>query len=111
MTTVLGQNDKLAVEIDAAGAAADAAGRRLVAAPPLAPEMPKRTPRLLAFAIIVAILALAGVARLTGAPDFLVVALAATGVACLAVLLRALRAEKRAASIISENAARNRAEI
>jgi PAS domain S-box-containing protein len=111
MTTDLGQNDKLAMEIDAAGAAADAAGRRLVAAPPLAPEMPKRTPRLLAFAIIVAILALAGVAQLTGAPDFLVVALAAAGVACLAVLLRALRAEKRAASIISENAARNRAEI
>jgi PAS domain S-box-containing protein len=111
MTTDLGQNDKLAVEIDAAGAAADAAGRRLVAAPPLAPEMPKRTPRLLAFAVIVAILALAGVAQLTGAPDFLVVALAAAGVACLAVLLRALRAEKRAASIISENAARNRAEI
>jgi PAS domain S-box-containing protein len=111
MTTDLGQNDKLAMEIDAAGAAADAAGRRLVAAPPLAPEMPKRTPRLLAFAVIVAILALAGVAQLTGAPDFLVVALAAAGVACLAVLLRALRAEKRAASIISENAARNRAEI
>ena len=55
--------------------------------------------------------ALAGVARLTGAPDFLVVALAATGVACLAVLARAIRSEKRAASIISENTARNRAEI
>ena len=90
---------------------ADASARRLVAAPPLAPEMPKRTPRVLSFATIFAILALAGVARLTGAPNFLVVALAATGVACLAVLARAIRAEKRAASIISENTARNRAEI
>ncbi len=106
-----GQGTRLAVELDAARSEADASARRLVAAPPLAPELPKRTPRVLAFATIFAILALAGVARLTGAPDFLVVALAATGVACLAVLARAIRSEKRAASIISENTARNRAEI
>ena len=106
-----GQGTRLAVELDAARSEADASARRLVSAPPLAPELPKRTPRVLAFATIFAILGLAGVARLTGAPDFLVVALAATGVACLAVLARAIRSEKRAASIISENTARNRAEI
>ena len=106
-----GQGTRLAVELDAARSEADASARRLVSAPPLAPELPKRTPRVLAFATIFAILGLAGVARLTGAPDFLVVALAATGVACLAILARAIRSEKRAASIISENTARNRAEI
>ena len=111
MTTDSGQGTRLAAEIDAARTEADASARRLVAAPPLAPELPKRTPRVLAFVTIFAILALAGVARLTGAPDFLVVALAAAGVACLAVLARAIRSEKRAASIISENTARNRAEI
>jgi PAS domain S-box-containing protein len=111
MTTDSGQGTRLAVETDAARTEADAAGRRLVAAPPLAPELPKRTPRIPAFVTIFAIMALAGVARLTGAPDFLVVALAAAGVACLALLTRAIRSEKRAASIISENTARNRAEI
>ncbi|MDQ2703618.1 MAG: ATP-binding protein [Pseudomonadota bacterium] len=109
MTAGLVQDDELATET--AGAEADAAGRRLVAAPPLAPEFPRRTPRLLSFTTVIAILALAGVASLTGAPDFLVMALAATSVACLAVLVRALRAEKRAAAIVSENTARNRAEI
>ena len=72
MTTDSGQGTRLAAEIDAARAEADAAARRLVAAPPLAPELPRRTPRVLAFVTIFAILALAGVARLTGAPDFLV---------------------------------------
>src|SRR5689334_17025180 len=111
MTTGFGQKDKLAAGIDAAGAEAaigastgtDAATRRLVATPPLAPEMPKRTPRPLSYATVIAIIALAGVARLTGAPGFLVIALAAIGVACLIVLARALHAENRARSIMSES--------
>ncbi len=114
MTMGFGQNEKLATGIDAVVAEAGmgpAAERRLVAAPPLAPEMPKRTPRPLSYATIVAIIALAGVARLTGAPNFLVVALAAIGIACLAVLARAIHAETRARSIMSESTARSRAEI
>ncbi|HEY6632924.1 MAG TPA: ATP-binding protein [Rhizobiaceae bacterium] len=119
MTTGFGQDAKPAAGVDEAGSAAgtaasaavDAATRRLVAAPPLAPEMPKRTPRPLSYATVVAILALAGVARLTGAPSFLVIALAAIGVACLVVLARALHAEHRARSIMSQSTARNRAEM
>ena len=111
MTTDLGQSDKPAAEINAAAFDAEASARRLVASPPLASEMPKRAPRVLLFAVILAILVLAGVARLTGAPNFLVIALAATSVACLIVLARAIRAENRIASIVSANTARNRAEI
>ena len=119
MTTGFGQDDTLAVGIDHAGsevnaetsAAAHAATRRLVAAPPLAPEMPRRTPRPLSYATVIAIIALAGVARLTGAPGFLVIALAAIGVACLVVLARAIHAENRARSIMSQSTARNRAEM
>ena len=111
MTTDLGQSDKPAAGINAAAFDAEASARRLVASPPLAPEMPKRAPRVLSFAAILAILVLAGVARLTGAPNFLVIALAATSVACLIVLARAIRAENRTASIVSANTARNRAEI
>ena len=111
MTTDLRQDDKSAAAKQAAGVEADAPDRRLLAAPPLAPELPRRTPRVLSFTTIIAILALAGIARLTGAPDFLVIALAASGVACLVVLARALRAESRARSIVAESTARNRAEV
>ena len=111
MTTDLRQDDKPAAAKQAAGVEAGAPDRRLLAAPPLAPELPRRTPRFLSFTTIIAILALAGIARLTGAPDFLVIALAASGVACLVVLARALRAESRARSIVAESTARNRAEV
>ncbi len=110
MTTGLGQDYKLSAKVDAAGAQAET--RRLVAAPPLAPDMPKRTSRpLFSYATVVAIILLAGVARLTGAPNFLVIALAAIGVICLVIMARAIRGENRARSIISESTARNRAEI
>lgn len=109
MTTGLGQDYKLSAETAAAGAEAET--RRLVAAPPLAPDMPKRTSRPLSYATAVAIIVLAGVARLTGAPNFLVIALATIGVICLVVLARAIRGENRARSIMSASTARNRAEI
>jgi PAS domain S-box-containing protein len=111
MTTELGQSDKPAAGNDAVGTEADSSARQLVAASPLAPDMPRRTPRFLAFGVIIIMLALAGVARLTGAPNYLVVALAATTVTCLIVLARAIRAENRARSIMSENQARNRVEM
>ncbi|RLP27791.1 ATP-binding protein [Mesorhizobium sp. YM1C-6-2] len=109
MTTGLGQDYKLSAET--AAASAEAETRRLVAAPPLAPDMPKRTSRPLSYATAVAIIVLAGVARLTGAPNFLVIALATIGVICLVVLARAIRGENRARSIMSASTARNRAEI
>ena len=96
------------------GAAAPDGGtgnRRLLAPPPLAPALPRRVPRLLSFVTIVSVLMLAGVARLTGAPDFLVVGLLVTGVAGIILFARAIQAEGRAALILSENVARSRAEI
>ena len=105
-----GQDKSQATGVGAANQS-EAPARRLVAAPPLQPDMPRRVPRILSFATIVAILVLAGVAHLTGAPAFLAIGLLATGVAGLVVLARAFHAESRAASIISENSARSRAEI
>ena len=105
-----GQDKSQATGVDAANQP-ETAARRLVAAPSLQPDMPSRVPRILSFAIIVAVLILAGVAHLTGAPAFLSIGLLATGVAGLAILARAFRAESRAASIISENSAHSRAEI
>lgn len=118
MTMGFGQDDRLAAGIDAAGSESgavasgtDTVARRLVPPPPLAPDMPKRTPRPLSYGTVVAIIALAGVARLNGAPNFLAIALAAIGVACLVVLARALHAESRARSIVSQSTARNRADM
>lgn len=108
MTTGLGQDYKLSAKTDAG---AEAETRRLVAAPPLAPDMPKRSSRPLSYAAAGAIIVLAGVARLTGAPNFLVIALATAGVICLVILARAIRSENRARTVMSESTARNRAEI
>jgi PAS domain S-box-containing protein len=85
--------------------------RRLVTPPPLAPVLPKQAPRLLSFITIVAVLFLAGLARLAGAPNFLVIGLLATGIAVILLFARALRVEGRAAIIMSENSARSRAEF
>jgi len=111
MTTEQGQGTKTVVTMEPADAQGVAQDRRFVTAPPLASEMPRRAPRVLSFAITVVILGLAGVARLTGAPDFLVAALGLTGAAYLAVLARTIRTENHALSVIAENSARSRAEV
>jgi len=86
--------------------------RRLVAPPPLAPELPRRrSQKAFSFVVVTAIIGLAIVAQLTGAPSFLVIALVVVGLACLVVLAHALRAEGRAHSFIDANVARNRAEV
>jgi PAS domain S-box-containing protein len=109
MTTQTAQDDRPVTASKPAGGVGPV--RKLVAAPPIAPELPRRTWRPLSLFIIIAIIGLAGVARLTGAPDFLVVALAAVAFACLIVLARAMRTESRARSIVAESTARNRAEV
>jgi PAS domain S-box-containing protein len=111
MITESGQS-KIEVAGQDAATREGASGRRQISSvPPLSTELPSRAPRVLSFLTIMAILALAGVARLTGAPDFLAVALVAVGVALLFVLARAFRAENRAVSIVAESEARNRVEI
>ncbi|EHK59292.1 ATP-binding protein [Allomesorhizobium alhagi] len=88
-----------------------ASARSLIPAPPLAPELPPKRFRALAYVTLVAVVMLAGLARLTGAPIFISVCLLATAAAGLFVLLRSYRAEKEAASIIDERVAQSRAEI
>ena len=112
MITHSQQDKRSADRGEPTGAAPGPAERRLVSAPPLAPELPKRRSlRLLSLGAALAIIVLAGTARLTGATDFLVISLLFVGMLCLAVFARALRDEGRARTVIAENAARNRAEV
>ncbi|GLS36034.1 hybrid sensor histidine kinase/response regulator [Mesorhizobium tianshanense] len=85
--------------------------RQLVAAPPRAPELPAANREGLPFLTLVAVVVLAGLSHLTGAPIFITVGLLATGMAGLAMHLRAKRTERRTAALLDETAARSRAQI
>lgn len=88
-----------------------AAGRAHVAAPPLVPELPRSEGEGLSFLIFVAVLVLAGLSYLTQAPLFIPIGLLVVGAAGVAVHIRTRHAERRAASMLDDNAARSRAEI
>lgn len=85
--------------------------RRILTPPPLVPAMPRRIPRVACFLTVVAVLVFAGMAYLTGAPDFVSVGLLLTGLAGTGLFARALHLESRAARLISDTAAHSRAEI
>jgi PAS domain S-box-containing protein len=85
--------------------------REIVAAPPLAPDLPAANREGLPFVTLVGIVVLAGLSRLTGAPIFITVGLLATAIAGLAMHLRNRRAERRTAAILDATTARSRAEI
>jgi PAS domain S-box-containing protein len=106
------ESDLHLAEFDAAGAEPGAPNRQYLASPPpLAPDLPKPRLRVLPFILVLAMLVLAGTAHLTGAPTFVSIALIAIGVISAFIFGRTFRAELKAASILGENAARNRAEI
>lgn len=91
--------------------AAPSPARRFVAAPPLVPE-PQLTGREgLLFLTFIAIVVLAGLSHLTGAPVFISLALLATGIAGLAMHLRARQGQNRSAALLDETSAKSRAEI
>ena len=95
-----------------AGPVEPAAPRRLLATtPPLAPTLDRRQHEGLPFAIFVALVVLAGLSHLTGAPPFLAVGVLMTSLAGLALFLRNRRSEHNAVSILDDTAARSRAEI
>jgi PAS domain S-box-containing protein len=102
---------KPAAKPASSGLEPEAPQRRFIAAPPLVPAMPRRRPPVLAFCIIIATFVLAGLAQLTGAPPFIGISLIAIGAAGVTLLVRARRAEKRAALLIDEAKARSKAEI
>jgi PAS domain S-box-containing protein len=85
--------------------------RTHVVPPPLAPELPRSEREGLPFLIFVAVLVLAGLSYLTRAPLFIPLSLLAIGVAGVAVHIRSRRAERRAATVLDDSAARSRAEI
>ncbi|WP_406873379.1 ATP-binding protein [Aminobacter sp. P9b] len=93
------------------GAGAAMSHRRIISPPPLAPELLKEPPRGLYFTTLVAVLVLAGLSHLTGAPAFISIGLLAAGLSGLVLLARSLGERERAAEAISENASRSRAEI
>ncbi|RUV88437.1 PAS domain S-box protein, partial [Mesorhizobium sp. M5C.F.Ca.IN.020.14.1.1] len=98
-----------AESVDAIGP--EAPRRQHIAAPPLAPELPAANREGLPFLTLVAIVMLAGLSHLTGAPIVITVGLLATGMAGLAVHLRARRTVRRTVAILGETAARSRAEV
>ncbi|MEP6564966.1 MAG: response regulator [Mesorhizobium sp.] len=85
--------------------------RRLLAASPLAAERPPANREGLPFLTVVAIAVLAGLSHLTGAPIYITIGLLATGIAGLAMHLRAKRIERRTVALLDETTARSRAEI
>jgi PAS domain S-box-containing protein len=95
----------------APGAVPDALERISVNPPPLAPEIPHGNPRIVHAALVGALFILAGVAHLTGAPQFISAALTLIGMAGLAMFARTLSAEAKTAAIIGETAAKSRAEF
>lgn len=94
------------------GPGTQAPKRRVLVAPPLAPELPAAASHEgLPFLTIVAIVVLAGLSHLTGAPVILTIGLVAASLAGLAMHLRSRRYERRTAALLDETAARSRAEI
>ncbi|RUV15316.1 PAS domain-containing hybrid sensor histidine kinase/response regulator, partial [Mesorhizobium sp. M1A.F.Ca.IN.022.04.1.1] len=93
------------------GLGPDAPKRQVLVAPPLVPALQADNHEGLPFLTIVAIVVLAGLAHLTGAPIFITIGLLATGLGGLMMHLRNQRAERRTAALLDETAARSRAEI
>ncbi|MGB3391242.1 MAG: response regulator [Pseudaminobacter sp.] len=89
----------------------DTSRRRLVAPPPLVPELAGHRSRGLILALFIMVVLFAGLARLTGAPDFLALGLLITGLAGFFTLARATYLERRATSLVQESVTRSRAEI
>jgi len=98
-------------QVDHPGAEAPAAERMRMAPPPLQPDLAPRDREGLPLAVFVAIVALAGLAWLTGAALFIPVCLLAIALAGFIVHLRDGRAARRAAVALDDSTARSRAEI
>ena len=88
-----------------------AAQRSYISPPPLSPDLVPQKREGLPFLVFVATLVLAGLSYLTKAPLFIPVCLLALGAAGLGAYFRARNAERRAASLLDDTAARSRVEI
>ncbi len=110
MARMIADTDTTQKGSDGAQARPAAVSRVRVEAPPLVPELARHRegPDILIF---IAILLLAGLSQLTGAPHFIALSLLATGVIGLALHAHAYRAGRRAASLLDVSTARSQAEI
>ena len=111
MMTEPGVTEESKASDAAASEAETSTPRRILTPRPLEAELPKEPPSGLYFATLVAVLVLAGLAHLTGAPSFISIGLICAGTAGLVLLARSLSERERAAGAITKNASRNRAEI
>ncbi len=80
-------------------------------APPLAPDFPHSPSKTWRIGQRVGVLVLAGVAYVTGAPDFLWVALLLFGLAGLVLLWRGLATEEKLTAVVDATTTRSRAEL
>ncbi|QAZ44359.1 PAS domain-containing hybrid sensor histidine kinase/response regulator [Mesorhizobium sp. Pch-S] len=107
--------DRAAIKVEGehqANPAEPATPRRVLATtPPLVPTLDRREHEGLPFVIFVALVVLAGLSHLTGAPPFIALGVLLTGIAGLALFVRNRRSEHTAVSILDDTAARSRAEI
>ncbi|MBL8580961.1 MAG: response regulator [Rhizobiaceae bacterium] len=87
------------------------AARTQVVPPPLLPEMPPPRMRALRVMPAAAVMAMAGLAELGGAPRFVTLGLLVIGLLMLGLLIRTFRAERRMATLADERVARSRAEL
>ena len=93
------------------GAAMETKERISLKPPPLAPEMPQGSIRAMHAALIGSLFILAGVAYLTGTPDFLVAAMIVAGVGGWVISARTMKAQRQAAAFVDLSTAQNRAEF
>ncbi|PLP56431.1 hybrid sensor histidine kinase/response regulator [Mesorhizobium loti] len=102
---------KVAVKHQANPAETATPRRVLTTTPPLVPTLDKREHEGLPFAIFVALVVLAGLSHLTGAPPFIAFGVLVTSLAGLVLFLRSRRSEHNTISILDDTTARSRAEI
>ena len=89
----------------------EAARRRVVTPPPLAPDLPRPAAPTWRIGLRVGLLVAAGVAHVTGAPAYLSLSLLALGLAGLVLLWRSLSSEEKLAAALGETELRSRSEI
>jgi hypothetical protein len=79
--------------------------------PELPPHLPRSRSHALIYAAFAAVLLFAGLARLSGSPDFISIGLLVIGLAGLAIFAWRFRTTSKAISLVGETAARRHAEV
>lgn len=109
---MIGDRAATTVEVEHRADPAEPATRRVLdTTPPLVPTLDRREHEGLPFAIFVALVVLAGLSHLTGAPPFIAIGMLITSLAGFAMFIRARRSERGVVTVLDDAATRSRAEI